>query len=54
MNHVQVSESPAEFTQRANALLKSAVRASAKHDDGDLSALNRCMSHAKAKRMTWV
>jgi hypothetical protein len=54
MNHSHVSESPAEFTQRANALLNSALRASAKHDGGDLTALNRCMSLAKTKRMTWV
>jgi hypothetical protein len=54
MNHSYVSESPAEFSQRANTLLNSAIRASAKHDGGDLSALNRCMNQAKAKRMTWV
>lgn len=54
MNHSLVSESPAEFTQRANVLLNTALRTSAKHDGGDLTALNRCMSHAKAKRMSWV
>jgi hypothetical protein len=54
MNDSHVSKSPAEFTQRANALLNRALRASAKHDGGDLTALNRCMNHAKAKRMTWI
>jgi hypothetical protein len=54
MNHSYHSESPSEFSQRASTLLNSAIRASAKHDGGDLTALNRCMSQAKAKRMTWV
>jgi hypothetical protein len=54
MNDSYVSESPAEFSKRATALLNAAIRASAKHDGGDLTALNRCMNQAKAKRMTWV
>jgi hypothetical protein len=40
MNHSYLSESPAEFSQRASTLLNSAIRASAKHDGGDLTALN--------------
>jgi hypothetical protein len=44
----------AEFSKRATSLLQAAIRASATHDGGDLTALNRCMNHAKAQRMTWV
>jgi hypothetical protein len=47
-------ETPAEFSQRAGDLLRAALRASTKQDGGDHSALNRCMSQAKARRMTWV
>jgi hypothetical protein len=54
MNSPYPSESPAEFSKRATALLNSAIRASAKHDGGDLTSLNGCMNQAKAKRMTWV
>jgi hypothetical protein len=45
--------SPSEFTKHANALLHQAVRMSI-DSGGDQTAFIRCMSQAKAKRMTWV
>jgi hypothetical protein len=47
------SESPAEFTARANRLLRLAIAAS-KRQSEDLSELNRCMNTAKTMKMTWV
>jgi hypothetical protein len=49
-----IMESPAEFTTRANALLRAAIAASNRHDEGNLVALNRCMNAAKTLKMTWV
>jgi hypothetical protein len=45
--------SPAEFTKRANALLHQALRMSI-DGGGDQTLFIRCMSQAKAKRLTWV
>lgn len=45
--------SPAEFTKRANALLHQALRMSI-DGSGDQTLFIRCMSQAKAKRLTWV
>jgi hypothetical protein len=50
----QIAETPAEFTERANTLLQMAIRLSAKRGEGKLSALNRCLSEAKARKMTWI
>ena len=44
---------PAEFTKHANALLNQALRMSMDRS-GDQTSFIRCMSQAKAKRMTWV
>lgn len=54
MNRPISLESPEEFSRRANALLLAALKASIKEDGGDQSAFRRCMSNAKAQRMTWV
>ncbi len=48
------TESPAEFSERANRLLRNALRASDQHDGGNHSALNHCLNEAKGMRMSWV
>jgi hypothetical protein len=50
----QLAESPVEFTKRANNLLQVAKLLSAKQGGDALAALNRCLSHAKSQKMTWV
>jgi hypothetical protein len=48
-----MSETPEQFTLRANSLLQTALRLSTK-ESGDYAAFERCMVQAKTKRMTRV
>ena len=53
MYSIPMTETPEQFTHRANSPLDKSLRLSIK-TSGDHTAWERCMGQAKAKRMTWV